>query len=217
MICTLAKGLTNKVIFIWFVERIHDTFKDASLYVSAEQGTPQRFTLNLNMAMYESLCNFEEPMDIVLKCADGNEISYSSDEKGILRISGTDAFAQTVARCVPPKKLVPPHYGDYANSWKFRMSEHFCACSAAEKMQQCINIASENKGRMFVSAGESKGCTVAVQSVFMLPSYEDLMDIIVYWDAKKWILCHMYSEMVYSSGFEPLAARKLLENIIVSK
>lgn len=211
---TLPKGLTSEDIFFWVLELAQDKFKNAAVYIAGEDFGPQQISQNLDASMYECFCPFEESFDVYMECSNGDRLSYEAIEPEVLHVDGLSVFESTVKQLPPPQSRDELFYGDFRSKFNFRISQNFYRQSVGDQLRHCMNVAVQNGAKLYVSAKENRGHATQVLSRSVLTGYEELIDIVMRLDSEKWILIHVITGMVYTSGFDFSAAEKLLGNIV---
>lgn len=213
----LKEARTAGDILFWMVSLTRDRFPGASLYIEGELIGRQRLSLGLDDGMYARCCPLDEPMDLLLERDNGDTISYDAAFPRALRVTGLDSFVNEVVAIPPPEPHLQLFYGDMWTRGRFQMSMAFQGLSAVEQLRCCMKMTAETGTKMLVSAAESGGRAVSVTTSAMLLGYKELIDIILRKDSDTWILFHMATGMVYTSGFRLTEAEELLDHVIITE
>lgn len=213
----LRGGQTSEDILFWMVALTRDRFPGASLYMDGEVIGSQRVSVGLDDAMYARCCPLYDVFDLRLEQDNGDAISYEAAFPRFMRVTGMDSFVNEVMAIPPPEHHLKLFYGDLETRGQFRMDPDFLDLSAVDQLRRCLKLARETEMKMLVSAQESGGRAVPAASGAMLLGYKELIDIILRKDGDTWILLHMATGMVYSSGFRLTEAEELLNRIIITE
>lgn len=211
---SLPKGLTSEDILFWFLEIAQNKYRTAIVFIASDDFGSQQVTRNLDVAMYECFCPFDESFDVYMECANGDRLSYEAIAPNVLRISGLSEFEEAILKMPPPQSNGELTYGDLGNKQSFRISQYFYSRNAREQLSYCMNTAVQYGAKLFVSAKENHGQATQVLSKSVLTGYEDLIDIVMRFESSKWILIHLWTGMVYTEGFDFSTAVGLLGKII---
>lgn len=209
-------GQTAGDILFWMVSLTRDRFPGASLYMEGELIGSQRLSLGLDDGMYARCCPLNEPIDLRLERDNGDAITYDTAFPRVLRVTGLDGFVDEVMAMPPPEPHLQLFYGESRTRGRFQMNMAFQNLSAAEQLRCCMKMTGETGTKMLVSAAENGGRAVPVTTSAML-GYKDLIDIVLRKDSGTWLLFHMATGTIYTSGFRLTEAKKLLSHIIITE
>lgn len=210
----LKDGQSSEDILFWMAALARDRYPGASFYMDGEATGRQRLTIGLDDSMYARCCPLDEPLDLLLKQDNGNAIFYEAAFPRILRVTGLDSFVEEVMSLPPPPLHLTLFYGDLRRRGLFRLNAAFVKLSTVEQLRCCLKLAGETETKMLVSAEESGGRAIPAVKGDMLLGYKDLIDIVLRKDSDIWILLHMATGMVYTSGFRLTEAEERLSQII---
>lgn len=214
---SLRGGQTSSDILFWMMDLTRTRFPRALLYMEGEFIGNQQLSLGLDDVMYARCCPLNEPFDLFLEQDNGDTISYEAAFPRIMRVTGLDSFVNEVMALPPPTHHLKALYGNLRTRAQFQMDIPFLDLSAVDKLRCCLKLSKETEMRMLVSAKENGGRAVPVTTGAMLLGYKDLIDIILRKDSETWILLHMATGMVYTSGFKLITVEELLSNIIITE
>lgn len=217
MIYPLKDGQSSEDILFWMVALTRDRFSGASLYMDGEVTGRQRLSVGLDNSMYARCCPLDEPLDLMLKQDNGDTIFYEAAFPRALRVTGLDSFVEKVMGLPPPPLHLKLFYGDLRKRGLFQLNAAFLKLSAVDQLRCCMKMTAETGTKMLVSAAESGGRAVSVTTSAMLLGYKELIDIILRKDSDTWILFHMATGMVYTSGFRLTEAEELLDHVIITE
>lgn len=210
----LKEGQTSEDILFWMVALTRDRFPGASLYMDGEVIGNQQLSLGLDDSMYACCCPLDEPFDLWLEKDNGDTISYEAAFPRIMRVTGMDSFVNDVMALPPPLHHMELFYGDIWTNGQFQMDEAFLKLSSVDQLRYCLRVARKAEMKMLVSAAENGGRVLLATTGAMLLGYKELIDIVLRKDSDTWILLHMATGMVYTSGFRLTEAEEQLSQII---
>jgi len=213
----LERGQTSEDILFWMTDLTRRQFPSASLHMAGEYIGREQLTVGLDDAMYARCCPLDEFFDLTLMQDNGDAIAYEAAYPRVMRVSGLDSFVNKVMKLPPPEHHLKLFYGNLRTNGQFQMHSGFMDMNAADQLRRCLKIAKESGLSMQVSSAENGGKAVPVTSSAMLLGYKELIDIILRKDSDTWILLHMATGMVYTSGLKLITVEGLLSNIIITE
>jgi len=213
----LERGQTSEDILFWMADLTRRQFPRASLHMDSEYIGREQLTVGLDDAMYARCCPLNEFFDLTLMQDNGDAIAYEAAYPRVMRVSGLDSFVNEVMKLPPPDHHLKLFYGDLRTNGQFRMHSDFMDLSVADQLRYCLKIARGSGLNMQVSSVENGGKAAPVTSNIIFRGYKDLIDIILRKDSDTWILLHMATGMVYTSGFKLLSVEGLLSKVIITE
>lgn len=213
----LKEGQTAKDILFWMVELTRKQFPRSVLNIEDEYTGKEQLTVGLDDAMYVRYCPMNGFFDLTLMQDNGDTIVYEAAYPRVLRVNGLSGFVNEVMALPPPEHHLKLSYGNLWTNGQFQMNSDFMDLNATDQLRCCLKIAKESGLNMQVSSVENGGNAVSATTSAMLLGYKELIDIILRKDSDTWILFHMATGMVYTSGFKLTKAEELLSHIIITE
>lgn len=213
----LKGGQTSKDILFWMAELTRKQFPRSVLNMEGEYTGKEQLTVGLDDAMYARCCPMNGFFDLTLRQDNGDTIVYEAAYPRVLRVNGLSGFVNEVMALPPPEHHLKLSYGNLWTNGQFQIHSDFMDLSATDQLRGCLKIAKKSGMNMQVSSVENGGRATSVTSSAMLLGYKELIDIILRKDSETWILLHMATGMVYTSGFKLITVEELLSNIIITE